>query len=414
MQNPHVKYLKTKNAFSLFYYEQGSILCRHHTAEGWTSPKKIAERTAPIFSLCQYKEKAHLLYSNIDGQLYVASSADLDQWEHSPMSEELRSNGNTKFFLLPTENAFHLIYHQPTESTGVDALLYTVFRNGKWEKPYQIDRFLPMQKIPFLARRLSKEHLILYYRTGRNVLSAREMLLEPYTMVSVTPLIQTPAPCYDLSIVNDDERIHMLYVVRGMFRTQVVYQYKHTSAISTPRVLWEDHGCDNCMVFLQNEKVILMWTVNGQPMRCISENKGTSFGVIEKYTDIFPSRCIKAESIGTETAPFNSTECYGDSQNYYPAVFPLSASSAPHKSSSNGIPRHDLTKAYTALQEAHRQQVEELSSLLSQRSDEITAVNARWKSQLEKLEKELSSLKKENEKLKEQQLSVNREPEKGI
>ena len=102
MQNPHVKYLKTNHAFYLFYYEQGSILCRHHTAEGWTAPKKVAERTAPIFSLCQYREKAHLLYSNIDGQLYMASSADLDQWEHSPMSEELRSNGNTKFFLLPT------------------------------------------------------------------------------------------------------------------------------------------------------------------------------------------------------------------------------------------------------------------------------------------------------------------------
>ena len=396
MQNPHVKYLKTKNAFHVFYYEQGSILCRHFTSASWTAPQRIAEKTAPVFSLCQYNNKTHLLYSNIDGQLFLASSTDFSQWEHRSMAEELHSSGNTKFFLLPTEDAFHLIYHQPTETTGIDAMLYTCFRNGKWIKPYQIDRFLPMQRTPFFARRLSKEHIILYYRTGRNVLSAREMLLEPYTMGSVSPLIQTPAPCSDISIINDDERIHLLYIVRGMFRTQVVYQYKHTSAISTPRIIWEDNHCDNCLIYLQDNKVILMWTVNGQPMRCISENGGTTFGPVEKYTDPFPAKCIKAELI----ASFSSTECYGDQQSCLPAVYPLSVPSAASSEPRHITPQTDYTQAYTALQNSHKQQMEELSALLTQRSDEIAAVNARWKSQTEKLEKELTALRQENALLK--------------
>ena len=400
MQNPHVKYLKTKNAFYLFYYEQGSILCRYYAAEGWTLPQKIAEKTAPIFSLCQYREKTHLLYTNVNGQLFMASTDDFSQWDHHSMAEELKSSGNTKFFLLPTEDTFHLIYHQPTESTGIDALVYTSFQNGKWEKPYQIDRFMPMQKTPFLSRRLSKEHIILYYRTGRNIISAREMLLEPYTMGSVTPLIQTPFPCSDLSIVNDSEKIHMLYIVRGMFRTQVVYQYKHTSAISTPRILWEDNNCDNCMVYLQNGNVILMWTVNGQPMRCTSETGGTSFGAVEKYTDRFPSRCLKAELIGAETSEFNSAEFYGEGTGFLPAIYPLSAPSAAQKIIRQPIPQPDYSKAYTALQESHRKQLEELSSLLAQRSDEIASVNARWKAQTEKLEKELTALRQENALLK--------------
>ncbi len=54
MQNPHVKYLKTKKGyFYLFYSEHGSIFSRGYTAEGWTTPQKIAEKTAPVFSLCQ-------------------------------------------------------------------------------------------------------------------------------------------------------------------------------------------------------------------------------------------------------------------------------------------------------------------------------------------------------------------------
>ena len=75
MQNPHVKYLKTKKGiFYLFYYEQGNILCRHYAESGWTLPQKIAEKAAPIFSLCQYEDMSYLLYSNHIGQLYMASS----------------------------------------------------------------------------------------------------------------------------------------------------------------------------------------------------------------------------------------------------------------------------------------------------------------------------------------------------
>lgn len=398
MQNPHVKYLKTKKGFFyLFYYEHGNIFCRQYAGDGWSAPQRIAEKAAPVFSLCQHNETAHLLYSDRDGQLYLASSADYTQWEHRSMAEELRSAANTKFFLLPSDDTFHLIYHQPTESTGVDSLLYTRYHQEQWEKPYQIDRFLPMQRTPFFARRLSKEHIILYYRTGRNILSAREMLLEPYTMGSVTPLIQTPSPCADLSIVNDNEKIHLLYIVRGMFRTQVVYQYKHTSAISTPRILWEDNHCDNCLVSLQKGKVILMWTVNGQPMRCISENGGASFGTVEKYTDAFPAKCIKAELLGADADAFNSAEWYGDEQNgFLPLFSPLPAPSAAQKQP----PKQNLTPHRTALQESQKQQLEELSALLAQRSDEIAAVNARWKAQTEKLEAELSALRKENAQLK--------------
>ena len=412
MQNPHVKYLKTKKgSFYLFYHEQGDIFCRSYSEKGWTLPQKIAEKTASVFSLCQYDETAYLLYSSGEGQLYLASSQDLSSWEHRPMLSGTQSTGNTKFFLLPIENSFHVIYHQPTESTGVDSLVYTSFRKGQWEKPYQIDRFIPMQKTPFLARRLSREHIILYYRTGRNVLSAREMLLEPYTMGSVTPLIQTPSPCTDLSIVNDSEKIHLLYIVRGMFRTQVVYQYKHTSAISTPRIIWEDNNCDNCMVYLQEDNVILMWTVNGQPLRCICKNG--AFSPVERFTGKFPARCMKAELIGAKYEDFNSMECYGDMQNgFLPTVYPLPALSAPQKQQRQPIPQPDHSQAYTALQESHKQQMEELSALLTQRSDEIAAVNARWKAQTEKLEAELSALRKENEQLRMQAAPVYAESEK--
>ncbi|MBR4016031.1 MAG: hypothetical protein IKI88_07540 [Anaerotignum sp.] len=408
MQNPHVKYLKTKNGyFYLFYYEQGNIFCRCYAANGWTAPQRIAEKTFPVFSLCQYQDTVYLLYSGDGGQLYLASSVDFSQWEHRPMMTGTHHTGQTKFFILPTEDAFHVVYHLPTESTGVDSLVYTSFREGQWEKPYQIDRFLPMHQTPFFARRLSREHVIFYYRTGRNVISAREMLLTPYTMGSVTPLIQTPSPCIDVSIVNDSEKIHMLYIVRSLFRTQVVYQYKHTAAISTPRILWEDGNCDNCVIYLENGNVVAMWTVNGQPMRCISQNGGSNFGPAERYTNPFPAYCTKGELLGAEDMALNSTELYGDAQHgFLPALFPLAAQPAPAKEEPRQNPLPDYEKAFASLQESHKQQMEELSLLLAQRSDEISTVNARWKAQMEQMENQMAALRRENEQLKTNQSNI--------
>ena len=403
MQNPHVKYLKTKTGhFHLFYYEYGNIFCRSYTANGWGIPQRVAEKTAPLFSLCEYENTAYLLYSAAEGHLFLATSQDFSQWEHRSLLEGIRSHERTKFFLLPTEDSFHLIYHLPTEATGIDSLVYTSLQNGQWEKPYQIDRFMPYSKTPFFARRLSREHIILYYRTGKNVLSAREMLLSPYTMGSVTPIIQTPSPCIDLSIVNDNERIHMLYIVRGMFRTQIVYQYKHTSAISTPRILWEDSNCDHCLIYLEQNNLIAMWTTNGQPLRCISHDGGNTFGIVERYTDTFPDYCTKGELIGTDTAPLNASECFGDTHHgYLPAVFPLPAPPAvpiPPQMQKSPVPQ--IHKEPLQPQNEYKKQIEEFTALLAQRSEELSAVNARWKAQIQKLEQELQTLKQENQALR--------------
>ena len=331
----------------------------------------------------------------------MATSQDLSNWKHRTMMEESRSKTNTKFFLLPTENTFHVIYHLPTETTGIDALYHTVFRKGQWEKPYQIDRFIPMPQTPFLARRLSREHIILYYRTGRNVLSAREILLEPYTMGRVTPLVRTSAPITDLSIVNDNEKIHLLYILRGMFHTQVVYQYKHTSAISTPRILWESNNCSSCLAYLQGNKIILMWTANGQPLRCISENSGISFGPAERFTAPFPIPCTKGELLGTQDNTLNAAECYSDFRNgFLPVLFPPFPSPVMVNASERRETHPIHQTAYTVPQTRHTQQAEELSALLSQRSDEIASMNAYWKRQTEKLETELTALRQENTQLK--------------
>ena len=461
MQNPHIKYLKTTGGqLLLFYFEHNGVFLRAHLESGWSSPQMIVENAASIFSLCQYGNICYIFYSSTDGQLALTTTSDFQHWEHRPMMQGVEHTGNTKFFMLPMEDAFHVIYHMPTETRGVDSLVYTAFRNGQWEKPYQIDRFLPAGANPFFARRLSREHIILYYKTGRNVWSAREMLVSPYTRGTLTTLFQTPAPCTDVSIVNDHERIHMLYIVRGRFRMQVVYQYKHTVTISTPRVIWEDVNCDNCIVFIENGQVVLMWVANGQTYRCASDNNGATFGAVEKYLNDYSTYSMKAELIGVNSDALNAAECYGDhTRGFIPGILPIagkpfaSASGfesnhgkqgnpeefipspaaqtnhsqtnksqtpqgnpmfhgghgsqgnqrnqgnqgSPSQSQPQGQP--SFTKQLATLKRDYDRQVEELSTLLAQRSEEVTSINAQWRAQTTRMETEIHSLHQENRRL---------------
>ncbi|NCC14862.1 MAG: hypothetical protein EOM28_00730 [Clostridia bacterium] len=431
MQNPNVKYIKMPNGyFCLFYRENNTLFLRIYANAGWSAPQILADRTASAFSVCLHGEICYVLYSTMEGTLFMTSSKDFVNWDHRPIMGEIANSSKAKkFFMIPNEDTFHMIYHLPTESTGIDSLVYTAFRNGQWEKPYQIDRFMPFGKTIFLARRLSKEHIILYYRTSRNTWSAREMLLSPYAMGSLTPMIQAASNFVDISIVNDTERIHILYIVRGMFRTQVVYQYKQTTAISTPRILWEDVNCDNCLIFFENGKLLLMWTVNGQPLRCISETNGASFGAVERYTGNFPSQCIKGEFVGADSIELNATETYGDISKGFtpflltgraperapvqtlfyekensPQPFPFQQGEWSRSFQQEPQPRSKPPQTAVPDVDFHKKQLEELTDLLAQRSDEIASVNARWKAQVSRLEADLAALRQENETLKQAQI----------
>ncbi len=420
MQNPQIKYVRGNNGLLfVFYLENQTIYMELCHGKQPIPRKAVGENVAQMFSLCQYQEMVYLLFATNDGSLMLASTKDFSNWKHRVIMEDVPYGGRTKFFMIPMEDAFHVVYHMPTESTGVHSLVYTVFREGVWEKPYQIDRFLYGEQVPFFARRLSREHIVLYYRTARNTWSAREMLLSPYTMGSLTPLIQTPTPCMDLSVVNDDERIHVLYVVRNLFRTQVVYQYKQRLAISTPKVIWEDANCDNCSVVISGEKVILMWTVNQQPMRCVSDNQGTTFGLVERYTGDFPERCFKGELITKIGGKLQETEIYGDYQrrtqpflhlkeernnqqgdDLKTKVFSEEVELSPKVK--NEKPQVDQQKLMQ-LHAYHKKEVEAMSNLLAQRNDEIAEVNARWQKQVTYLEGELEKLRVENQELKQKQ-----------
>lgn len=412
MQIPYVKYLKTKNQDTLLiYFERNTLFFKIGTQSGWTHPQIIAEQVNPSFALSQYNNEIFLLYSTRLGELYIIRTKDFVQWDRKQISIEKRDLSQTKFFMIPDQNLLHLFYHLPTEITGVHALIYTVFRNGKWEKPCQIDRFFPFGQTPFLTGKRHQKHILLYYRTARNLITAREMLLSPSTIGSMYPVIQTASPCTDLSIIQDRERIHLLYIVKGLFRSQIVYQYKQSASISAPRILWESSSCEQCLIFQQDNRLHTLWISNGQPYCCHSMDNGNSFSPIEQYTAFFPYHCIKGEFIPEENSHLNASEAFGDAQNGFQLSVFTSATPAIT------LLTNDIVAAskeniesidFQTTSESKNQRIEELTKLLVRRGEEIANLNMRWREKHNQTEAEkqnlalqVASLELENQTLKE-------------
>ena len=423
MQIPYVKYLKTKNQDTLIvYFERNALFFKVGTNSGWSHSQMIADEVNPSFALSYYNGEVFLLYSTRLGELYIVKTADFIQWDRKQISIEKKDLSQTKFFMTIDQSALHLFYHLPTETAGVHALIYTVFRNGKWEKPCQIDRFLPFGQTPFLTGKRNPRHIMLYYRTARNIVTVREMLLSPSTIGSMYPVIQTPYPCTDLSIIQDEERIHMLYIVRSFFRSQVIYQYKQSTSISAPRVLWEGGSCEQCLIFKKNHKLEAMWTATGQPYCCQSVDNGNSFSPIERYTALFPYHCVKGEFLTEDKAILNASEAFGDGQNGFQlAVFTPAASVILLENDIMAASKepHDYLGSFTTTQQSKNRQIEELTKLLVRRGEELANLNMRWRERQNRVEIEkqnlatqVSALETENIVLKEKVASLEREHKK--
>lgn len=315
MENPYIKYLKTDSGNTYIYYtENGNLIMYEYKPLHSCPYEVIATNVVGRFSLSHYDGTTYITYYKNDGNLYVCTTKDNIQFTHTICMVNPHNFGKGKVFLIPMENTCYMVYNTPTEISNIENLVYSEYVDGVWQSPINIDRLISNGNQNYYARRLSLDHIVFYYKTSKNLWNSKELLISSNTQGKRNTLFQSNSPCIDISIVNTSEKIHMLYITRNMFRTQVVYQYKHTNAISPPRILWEGNYCQHCLAFLEGSKLTLMWRINQVFMECVSYDEGVTFSPVSRYSGLYPSKCEKGEYVASGgISEFNSTGFYADS-----------------------------------------------------------------------------------------------------
>lgn len=412
MQNSSISYVLTnENRLFVFYAKQNNLLYYEFETDKPQSIQLLESSISGFFSVSYFLDTIYVLYYKEDKNLYVATTKDGSSWKHTLCFSQVENFQKSKPILLPTEETCFLISHAPTKSApsqssqSSESLFYHAYDQGIWQNPIFIDQFIPNPQTPFFSKRISQNHIILYYRTSKTTWSAREILLDPLKIGSLVPLFQVNAPCIDLSIINTNEKIHMLYIIRTMFRTQVIYQYKQTNRISPPKILWEGNNCQNCLLTLEYGILTVFWQVNHILMYCTSVDEGISFDSAKRFSDIYPQKLQKSSFITSDDCDLNASELFVDlNQNHIPflpsqrlkeylkpkAILspPQPKQSPPQTNTNPNPPNNNPLNIQT-----YKSQINELNQILSQKHQEIAILNNSYQKKVSALETELLLLK---------------------
>ena len=395
MQVSYVKYVKRQEGeVFLFYYEEGTIYCRVWKNEKWSSKTSVVVGALENFAVTQTEKELYLLYLTQEKNLVLAKTEDGENWKEKVLMQDGEAFLQTKFFMVAWKNSFYLIYHQPVENAMVHNLYCVGFENGKWGSLQLIDQCLPMQGNPYISLRIGDGHFMLYYRTQRNVICAREILLSPFTVGSVVPVIQTPNPCTELSLLQDSQKVHQLYIVKGLMRCQVVYQYKQAAAISTPRVIWQDGNCEKCIIYRTKGRLYLMWSANGYTYRCFSQDNGGHFYPVERMILPMPKGCIKGEFLlPLESDSFFATEAIADPKKGFEMYYFLQQ--FVKKQEKIVVMEKEKEKEVEKVLERDissenelKNEIEEMRNILEERQEVLIQSNASWKKRVGEILKE--------------------------
>lgn len=429
MREQSIKYLRTaSNELYCFFCQEHTIYYKKYEQNHWGEPCELAQNTVSNFTLCSNENQIFLLYHVNNGTIHISRTKNGRNWDDKTVFENQTAEGiESKFFMHADKNRLHLIYNiLISKKDSIHSLMYTVLENGTWSKPSKIDTIVPFQKTPYFYSILNEHHIIFYYRKNETTVVSREILLEPYTIGTCNTILQLTLPCLDLCFLADENTIHILAILRGFFTCQLVYKNKRDAKLSSPRVLWEGPVSEGCTLFKLNSQLWFLWTYNGLPYYCTSDDNGISISNIHAYKEWFPKNPMKVEYYETKnkkdlilTELFTETD-FKDSRvailpdlknDFYPIFSKTTIHAATTEDKS---PEDNLSAAmqnkmqqYELFCAEKNAQIAELNANLSARSEELSQLNAQWigrirkmKEEKKKLSEKLAFYEGENERLK--------------
>ena len=385
MQNPKFQYLLKQNQESYLFLLNGKKLLFRHAGQ-FSAP--LAEDVL-TYHATFYQGEILITCLRENGSLTLFRQNNGGFMEIS-LAEGGRLSSVSALYGKIEGDVFHLFYTVSAQN-GIDQLYYWQKRTDAWQKPILLDRLLPMGSVPFFAHTLGASHLILYYRTAKNILCAREVLLSPFTLGSLKTILTAPGPFGDLSIFSETDCIHALCLVRGLFSNQLHYCCKNNDNTCPTKIVREESGMEHCLLFPENGRVSLYWKNQSRAFRLSSLDGGMTFQPAESCFSL-PASTIKIPYLKENG---QTGEVFADSRTgdlLLPLQAPVMMTRPVEPATVSFAPKADISLQIQS-------EMDSLKKLLQERSDEVSRLNAMHYAQIHRLENELEQAKAELQRL---------------
>lgn len=270
----------------------------------YISSSLIIENVISNFTICVQGGEVFVFCKNIYGDIILCRSSNINDTFNNNINFSniiLFKDLSNLFYPIFLNSNLSLIYNNynnsmlSIKSTKVDLNNNFInFNNFNWNSPENID-LINSTPIPN-SNEYSNLNLLDLYKVHQTnfILSyikfkSNKELQAGFKVISNGALSdfiifhKTSHQLVDYSIICFNNKIHIIYIIKNLFSTQVIYRSYYNNILSNPVLLFEGQKIKMCCACVINNKVYCQFIIGNTLYYLISEDYGNNFSSVMKY-----------------------------------------------------------------------------------------------------------------------------------
>lgn len=315
--------VKDKNGrlLSLYYIKKNAekgIYLRIFEKGEWSRQYLIANGVREYYTVNMAENgEIYLFCQSENGDIILCKEQNYEWQKNVILKSKDKSVKPIFFNSIINGNEMRLIYNVPVNSENADYLMVQGFDGkGGWLEAEKIDKISSFSSSMFNIQKAGSGHYIVFYQKRTNELNVGYRELTTNKTSDFNAFHNTKYQLIDQSFLVASDSIHFLYIVRGMFSSQIIYRKKDGPDFSNIIIIAEGQKIDNCCLSIIDNKIYAYWIYNSQLYFTVSDDNGKSFAKPSRYRRKFCAAPVKCQYLSYESmseSRFCIREVYSDS-----------------------------------------------------------------------------------------------------
>jgi len=287
--------IRTNKYIGAFYHDAKRGIVRRIYQKGrWQAEQTIAGSCRDNFTVHYENEIIYMFCQDSNGDILAITVSDSDGTVNRRVAVSSQSKDISRVFVHPviTGKGLMIIFNAAgPEDRGNYLMAQRLDERGNWAPAAHIDKYWSGS---FEVQRLTNDHLLLFYQTGHIAHNLGYREITPEQQGAYNVYYTTKYNVQDISCLTTDNGVHTLFVVKGMFSSQLFYRRNITGSFDAAIMLYEAQRIENCLLFCVNDKLFITFLSSGSLLMCVSDDKGASFSRPARYLNKFCQNPVKA------------------------------------------------------------------------------------------------------------------------
>jgi len=302
---------------SFYHNDSEGIVLRAFDSGKWGKPTPVAPGALGNFTVSTDRHGAlYLFCQDAEGDVHLHRLRQGDWKSRMMLKNPGGKQARLHIYPMIRDDGMSIIYN----SAGTDGgtlMLQSMGERGKWNPPTSIDSYSPMGD-DFYVQTLAPDHALLFYarKSADPVIGYVEA--SPERATTFNTIYSTSHRIIDTSFLVTNDSLHALFIVKGMFSSQLMYRKKPGQSFSAPVVLAEAAQITNCLLMFVCGKLHAYFISAGQLVYAYSTDGGETFSGVMRYTNKFcavPIKSVYISQMPMDKRDFFVRQLYVDRNN---------------------------------------------------------------------------------------------------